>query len=300
MESLLGGASKALIIVFLLSSMVSIGLEVTLKEIILAASNKRRFIIALFANFILVPLLGLGIARVLPMPTNIETGFLLLAAAPGAIFAINFTRRTQDSVPFAAALLFTLTVLSVVVTPFLAQLMLNIDQPITLHYDRAFQALFLYVLLPLLAGLALKRWASQMASRLRKPVSACAGISFVLVTVITMELKSAATKQIGINGLLAMLLLIVASMVIGWMLGGPDRGTRRVLTVNTSMRNVALALAIVSRSFPGANVDVGVLAFSALMLPPNVLFTIYQSRKMKKLVAHAQSATARRVEGVKF
>jgi len=36
------------------------------------------------------------------------------------------------------------------------------------------------------------------------------------------------------------------------------------------------------------------------MLPPNVLFTIYQSRKMKKLVAHAQSATARRVEGVKF
>jgi BASS family bile acid:Na+ symporter len=59
------------------------------------------------------------------------------------------------------------------------------------------------------------------------------------------------------------------------------------------MRNVALALAIASRSFPGANVDVGILAFSALMLPPNVLFTIYQSRKTKKLVAQAQSATAR-------
>jgi BASS family bile acid:Na+ symporter len=293
MESLLGGASKALIIVFLLSSMISIGLEVPLKEILLAASNKSLFIKVLFANFILVPLLGLGVARILPMPANIETGFLLLAAAPGAIFAINFTRRTQDSLPFAAALLFALTVLSVVVTPFLAQLMLNIDQPVTLHYDRAIQALFLYVLLPLLAGLALNRWASTVALRLRKPVSACAGISFVLVTVITMGLKSAAAKQIGINGLLAMLLLIAASMVIGWMLGGPDRGTRHVLTVNTSMRNVALALAIASRSFPGATVDVGILAFSALMLPPNVLFTIYQSRKTKKLVAQAQSATAR-------
>ena len=291
--SFLGTASKALIIVFLLSSMVSIGLEVTLKEIMLAARNKRLLTRALFANLILVPLLGLGIARILPMPMNVETGFLLLAAAPGAIFAINFTRRTQDSVPFAAALLFALTVLSVVVTPFLAQLMLNIDQPITLHYDRAIQALFLYVLLPLLAGLALNRWASAVALRLRKPVSACSGISFVVVTVMTTGLKSAATKQIGINGLVAILLLIAASMVTGWMLGGPDRGTRRVLTVNTSMRNVALALAIASRSFPGANADVGVLAFSALMLPPNVLFTIYQSRKMKKLVAHAQSATAR-------
>jgi|HubBroStandDraft_6_1064221.scaffolds.fasta_scaffold34288_4 BASS family bile acid:Na+ symporter len=293
MESLLGVASKALIIVFLLSTMISIGLEVTLKEIMLAASNKRLFIKALVANFILVPFLGLGIARILPMPMNIETGFLLLAAAPGALFAINFTRRTQDSVPFAAALLFSLTVLSIVVTPFLAQLLLNVDQPVTLHYDRAVQVLFLYVLVPLLAGLALNRWANPMALRLRKPLSACAGVSFVLVTVLTMGLKSAATKQIGMNGLLAMLLLIAASMVIGWMLGGPDRGTRRVLTVNTSMRNVALALAIASRSFPGADVDVGVLAFSALMLPPNVLFTIYQSRKMKKLVAHTQSATAK-------
>jgi BASS family bile acid:Na+ symporter len=293
MESLLGVASKALIIVFLLSTMISIGIEVTLQEIMSAASNKRLFIMALFANFILVPLLGLGIARILPMPMNIEIGFLLLAAAPGALFAINFTRRTQDSVPFAAALLFSLTVLSIVVTPFLAQLLLNVDQPVTLHYDRAVQVLFLYVLVPLLAGLALNRWASPMALRLRKPLSACAGVSFVLVTVLTMGLKSAATKQIGMNGLLAMLLLIAASMVIGWMLGGPDRGTRRVLTVNTSMRNVALALAIASRSFPGADVDVGVLAFSALMLPPNVLFTIYQSRKMKKVVAHTQSATAK-------
>jgi BASS family bile acid:Na+ symporter len=291
--SLLGSASKALTILFLLSTMISIGLEVTLKEIMLVASNKRLLIRALLANFILVPLLGLIIARILPMPTNIETGFLLLAGAPGALFAINFTRRTQDSVPFAAALLLTLTVLSLVVTPFLVQLMLNVDQPITLHYDRAIQALFLFVLLPLLAGLALNRWASATALRLRTPVSACAGISFVLVTVTTKGLKSAATKQIGISGLLAMLLLIVASMVIGWKLGGPDPGTRRVVTVNTGMRNVALALAIASRSFAGANVEVGVLAFSALMLPPNVLFTIYHIRKAKKLGAAAQSATAR-------
>ena len=54
------------------------------------------------------------------------------------------------------------------------------------------------------------------------------------------------------------------------------------------MRNVALARA--SRSFPAANVDVGVLAFSALMLPRNVLFTIYHSRTTKKPAADAQSA----------
>jgi hypothetical protein len=54
------------------------------------------------------------------------------------------------------------------------------------------------------------------------------------------------------------------------------------------MRNVVLARA--SRGFPAANVDVGVLAFSALMLPRNVLFTIYHSRTTKKPAADAQSA----------
>jgi BASS family bile acid:Na+ symporter len=220
------------------------------------------------------------------MPMNIETGFLLLAAAPGAPFAINFTSRTQDSMPCAAALLFALALSSLVLTPFLAQVLLNVHQPITLQYNRAIPALLVCVLFPLMSGLALSRWANPLAVRLRKPVSACSGISFVLVAIITMGQKSGATKQIGMNGVMAMLLLIAASMVIGWILGGPDRGTRRVLTVNTSMRNVALGLAIASRSFHGASVDVGVVAFSALMLPPNVLFTIYQSRKVKKLAAH--------------
>jgi bile acid:Na+ symporter, BASS family len=292
MEQFLGFASKALIIVLLLSAMISVGLEVTVKEFRLAASNRRALIRALFANFILVPLLGLAIARVFPMPTNIMTGFLLLAAAPGAPFAINFTRRTQDSVPFAATLLFVLAVSSLVVTPFLAQLLLNVEQPVSLHYGRALQALLLLVLLPLMIGLALSRWANALAVRLRKPASACAGIAFVLVTVVTMGLKSAATKQIGMNGVLAMLLLIAASMVVGWMLGGPDTGSRRVLTVSTSMRNVALALAIASRSFPAAGVEVSILAFSALMLPPNVLFSIYQSRKLRRVAANtAQSGT---------
>jgi bile acid:Na+ symporter, BASS family len=89
-------------------------------------------------------------------------------------------------------------------------------------------------------------------------------------------------KQVGINGLCAMLILVIISMVAGWLLGGPADGTRRVLAINTSLRNVALCLAIASSSFPGGNVDVGVIAFSMVMLPPNAVFTFYHVRKMKK------------------
>jgi BASS family bile acid:Na+ symporter len=104
----------------------------------------------------------------------------------------------------------------------------------------------------------------------------------VELAVFTGSLKSAAMKQVGMNGLCAMLILVIISMVAGWLLGGAADGTRRVLAINTSSRNVALCLAIASRSFPGADVDVGVIAFSTLILPPNAVFTFYRVRKMKK------------------
>jgi len=282
MESLLGPAAHALLIAFLLSVMISIGLEVTLGECIAALRDKRLLTSALLANFVVVPLLGLLIGKVLPMPANIETGFLLLAAAPGALFAINFTRNMRDSVPVAAALLLLLTILSLLFTPPLARFLLNADQALTLPYDRAIWALFLYIFLPLLVGLILNRWAHPVALRLRKPVSICASACFGLEVVFTGSLKSAAVKQVGVNGLCAMLLLVIIGMVAGWLLGGPADGTRRVLAISTSLRNVALCLAIAWRSFPGADVDVGVIAFSTLMLPPNAVFTFYHVRKMKK------------------
>jgi BASS family bile acid:Na+ symporter len=282
MASLLGPAAHALLIAFLVSVMISVGLEVTVGECIAALRDKRLLIGALFANFVVVPLLGLLIGKVLPMPANIETGFLLLAAAPGALFAINFTRNMRDSVPVAAALLFLLTVLSLLVTPPLARFLLNSDQALTLQYDRAIWALFLYIFLPMLVGLILNRWTHPVALRLRKPMSICASACFVLEIVLTGSLKSAAVKQVGMNGLCAMLILVTISMAAGWLLGGPADGTRRVLAINTSLRNVALCLAIASRSFPGADVDVGVIAFSTLMLPPNAIFTFYHVRKMKK------------------
>ena len=64
--------------------------------------------------------------------------------------------------------------------------------------------------------------------------------------------------------------------------------TRRVLATTTSMRNAALGLAVALNSFSGRQVDVAIIAFSALMIPPNMLFTVYEivheRRKAKSAV----------------
>ena len=72
-----------------------------------------------------------------------------------------------------------------------------------------------------------------------------------------------------------MLVFILGSMIIGWLLGGPCAETRRVLASASSMRNAALCLLIANCDFPHTKVPATVLAFSALMLPPNLLLTLY-------------------------
>ena len=144
---------------------------------------------------------------------------------------------------------------------------------------------------PLLVGLALNRWNSNLARALRKPVNTCAGIFFIAGVLLMLSVKSAAIRQIGVSGILPILMLIIGSMFIGWIMGGPDRRSRRVMTVNTSMRNVALCLAIAAHSFPGKAVEVAVVAFSALMLPPNLLVTTYQGREIKQEAALASRSS---------
>lgn len=291
--SIAGSLATLMITVFLVTVMFSIGLEVRVGECLTVLRNRRLMLSALVANFLLVPLLGLGIAKILPMPPAIGTGFLLLAAAPGAVFAINFTRTMRDSVPTAAALLFLLTALSIAVSPPLVSILLGMDRPMTVPYEEHLRVLLLYIAFPLLGGFVLTRWNRKLAQALRRPASICAGILFATGVVLMLSTRSAAMKKIGTNAIFAMLLLIVGSMVVGWMMGGPTRSTRRVMAVNTSMRNVALCLAIAARSFSDKQVTVAVVAFSALMLPPNFIFTIYQGRKVKKEARlAAQSSTS--------
>lgn len=64
------------------------------------------------------------------------------------------------------------------------------------------------------------------------------------------------------------------SMIIGWFMGGPQNDTRGVLATVTSMRNVALCLLIVMKSFSGRGMEVPLVAFSALMIPSNLIFTL--------------------------
>ena len=69
---------------FVVTSMLAMGLSLTIAQIIQPLKNARLVILALLANFVLVPLLAYLILLVIPLEQSLKAGLSVLSTAAGA------------------------------------------------------------------------------------------------------------------------------------------------------------------------------------------------------------------------
>lgn len=261
---------------FVVGIMLSIGLQVTRGQLLALAGQSALLGRALLANLVLVPLLALLVTGVFTLPEPVAAGIVLVALAPGGLGALQFTAHAASSVALAGTLTFFLSLLAIVFTPVAARLVLPPALSMSLPYGRALIAVIIYLLLPLVAAIVIRHRAPELAHALVKPVTVISTVSFIAVVLLTLGLRSQMTGTIGVVGVAAVLATIIGAMALGWWVGGPSAETRSVLATATSMRNVALALFLVLENALDAQLTVTVAAFGALMVPPNLVFSLYR------------------------
>ena len=283
-------APMAAVGIFLISTMLAIGMTVSWEEISSTLRDRRALPRVLMANFILVPLLGIILVHIFRFPPGTTTGILLLAISPGGLTAIQFTDKVKGSLAFAAVVAFVLTIASIAASPIIAHILIPQESPVRVPYFGVIGGVLLFLLLPVLLGFLVRRLFQTAAGKIGRILLVLSNVSFVASIVLTAAFKKHAMKEVGPSVIAALLILIVGSMVIGWLLGGPDQGSRRVMAVSTSMRNAALCLLVAMRNLPGTNADVLVVAFMGLMIPPNMLFTLYHTVREKSKAAKRKTA----------
>lgn len=266
--------SRTLFFVFLITSMLGIGLSVSWGAIVNSLRKTGLMIRSLFLNFIIVPILGLLFIRIFPMRSEVALAFLFLACAPGGLSAIQFTSKDKEGLAFAGTLAAGMTFLSIFISPLLISLFLPSGMSLVVPYARAFWFVLLFLLLPLVVGILLHEKAEPLALKLAKPLSLFGTLCFIAVIILTMSARKEAQAVAGSQTQGIMLLFIIIVILIGWFLGGPQKSNREVLATASSMRNIALCMAIVLTSFPNKGVEAPLIAFVALMIPVNMLFTV--------------------------
>jgi BASS family bile acid:Na+ symporter len=263
-----------ILLLFLVTTMGGIGLQVSLRDLGAALQRKGLLLRSLLVNFAIVPVLGWLATRLIPVTPTSADAILILACAPGGMSAIQFTSKRKDVLAFAGQTAFLLTALSIFISPLLMSLFLPADLSLVVPYAKAFWFIVVFLLLPMGLGVLIRERADRLADRLFKPVALIGTLAFVVFVVLTLSARQAAMGALGAGEVGAMLGFIVATMIAGWLGGGPELETRAVLASASSMRNAALCLAIVADSLPGRGLDVPLVAFSALMIPPNLILLI--------------------------
>ena len=269
---------KALIVTFLVAYMFSVGLETKRGEILEVLKERGLMGRVLLANLVLVPALGVLLVKLLNPGPNFSHGFLLVALAPGGLFALNFARVSKGNLKLAVGLAFGLSLLAVVSTPLLARLFLPVMGGASVPIVRPAIMLLLACLIPLFAGRAVQGRFPLAAQKLGKLLGVLSILLFILVAILTGKLKTPALLTIDAGGVSALVILVVASWALGWWLGGPEVADRKVLAISTSLRNVAVCLLIAASDGADPHLLPPVLAFSALSVPLNAVFGFLTKR----------------------
>ena len=176
MMAILQRFSELSTLAFVISSMLAMGISQPLREVIASLRNPTVVLTALLVNFVLAPLLAIGLTRVIPLEPAHATGLLLLGGAAGAPFLPKLAELSGGHLAHSVALMVLLMIGSIVFVPLAMPLIvtgLKADA-----WDIA-RPLLLLLLLPLAAGFALSRSAG--APLLLSLARSISNLSFVLL-----------------------------------------------------------------------------------------------------------------------
>ena len=161
------------------------------------------------------------IAQFFDLPSDIRTGFLLLAFAPGGLLALQFARISKGNRVFAVALLFVFCLLAILITPRWFICSFPGKERDRLPFGWLTMMLLLLIVVPLIVGRALQKLIPAHAPKLGLWLGRLSIVIFIIAAVMAGRYKSPAIKLMGTNGIAAIVILIIGAWIVGWLLGGP-------------------------------------------------------------------------------
>jgi BASS family bile acid:Na+ symporter len=271
-----------LVTVTLIEMMVTVGLRVTFAEVTATASNRRLVARALLANYLLVPAAAIALLLLFQANPLVAAGFLVLAVCPGAPFAPPFTAIARGNVPASVGLMVILAGSSAIISPPLLSVLLPwMTEGATVRVDPVglVATLLITQLLPLLAGLLVRHRYPVLAAKLQNPLELVSKILNLTVAGLILATQFQMLMEIRLLGFVGMLALLAATLIIGWLAGGPERESRKTFAVTTALRNAGVGLVIATGSFAGTPAASAVLAYAIVSVFGTLFVALWLGRQ---------------------
>lgn len=247
MSELIATLANLFSMTFVVTSMFSFGLRLTLSQILEPLRNLRLVTLTLLVNFVIVPAVALLLVRIFGLEEDLRIGLILISVVAGAPLVPKLAQIAKGNIPFAVASTALLVVATVIYLPLVLPVVLPGIQVDTMSIVRP---LSIQILLPLALGLIVDYISKDEADVLLPTLGQISNVSLTLMLVLMLGGNLGnVIGLLGTGALISTFLLLGIAMAAGYFLGGPDAATRRTLLMATGQRNLAAALVVATGSF---------------------------------------------------
>jgi BASS family bile acid:Na+ symporter len=219
---------------------------------------------SLLAVLVLVPVGAMLLAEALRLSPTLKAGLAvaIVAVGIGPPAAFKRTQAAQDLVPYEIDLNVLLLLSSVVFMPLVVALHGRLYQhQVRLAPGAVASVVLTRSLIPLALGMMMARLAPRVVGPVVRHGTRVVTAAVVAVVLFAIALVWRALLGVGAAGWLAILAVSAFAVLVGHLMGGPQRGTRGVLAAFSAIRFPALALLLISMVPQGRRLLPVVLAY---------------------------------------
>lgn len=240
----------------LILAMLGMGALLTPGDFLLEVKKPRGLIVGLSFQWLLVPLIALGLGGILPVPAGIAVGLILVAAVPGGTMSNILTLFGRGNIALSITLTAITTVAALAITPLLLKILVSefLPDDFSMPVGRIARDIFGTLIVPLLLGMLIRSQTTRYyAAQFSKWVIR---LSLMMILVIVVgsagsgRLSADAYGVMGVASLFIFALVIQLSAVLASKLLNLTTGDGLAITVEAAFRNISLAIAVKATVFP--------------------------------------------------
>lgn len=269
----------SLITIGLAVIMLGMGLTLEGRDFRRVLENPGRIALGVALQYTVMPLAGYAIAQAFALSPEFAVGIVLVASCPGGTASNVISFLARADLGLSVSMTAVSTLLAAIMTPLLTYWLAGDRMEVSAA--KLFWNTAQVVLLPVLAGFILNRYAKRLSRVLQPIAPPIAVIAIALIVGAVLAHKREAVLAAGLSLLSAIALLHLTGFVLGYVLGrfSKSEQSARTIAVEVGMQNSGLAVELARTNFPGTLVDVpGAISATVHSVFGSVAAAIWRSR----------------------
>ena len=264
MLEFLRDAAGVLVTVFVVSSMLNVGLTQRPSRILYHLRHWRFLASMVLTNLVVVPALMVFALELVPVADVYAAGLIVFSLAAGAPFLIKLTTTSKNDVALGATVLMVLMAATVVTMPILLPLLVEGAEVDSFAIVRS---LLLQMIAPMIVGMLMAQYFRRFDALIQPTVARIGNISLyaVIVTILIGYSPELVNLELWI-ALAVGLVVLAIGFFVGYMMGDGYEKLKEMGGLGTAQRGTAAAMIVASQNFDDPRVLVVITILNILAL----------------------------------